>query len=284
MGLQKIQELLTTGTGTEGSLLIVKTIADTLYEDLEPMLIGRQFAAAVFGPADIPGSSIDINLTDLNSLTVERLAEGAEVPLGNSAYSSINVKPVKFGIRPLITNEMMEDGKFNLIEMNIRHATMKLAENESSLITTALDGAANTVTGGAAITIANITRGIQYLEDSRFKPKVIFVGPEVMNDLRNIDTFVEANKLGSREMFERGFVGRIYGMDVVEVSSNGQTGYTTTTAYVVDPTLAFVLAEKRPVTVSQYDDVIHDMRGVVITQRVQASILRSGACAKITTT
>ena len=283
--LQKIQELLTTRTGTEGSLLIVRTIADTLFEDVEAMLVGRNWAAQIFGPADIPGSSIDINREDENSMEVELVAEGAEIPLGQPAYSSFNVKPKKYGIRPLITREMLEDGKFNLIQHSLKRAAAKLAENETSLIVSdGLDQAANTVAGGAAITIANITTAMQNLEDSSYKPSVLFVGPEVMNDLRNIDTFAEADKFGSREMQERGTVGRLYGLQVVMVSTDGLTGYTGTSAYVVDPDHAFVLAEKRPVTVEQYDDVIHDMRGAVITQRIAVAALRTNAIAKITTT
>ena len=282
MALQKIQELLTTGTGTEGSLLIQRTISP-LFDDVEASLIGRQWAAMVFGPADIPGSSVDLQIVTLNSLEVEVVAEGAEIPLGNAAYTNTNVKPKKYGIRPQITREMLEDGKWNLIEHNLRYAALKLAENENSLTVTALDGASNTVAGGAAITIANITTGMQHLEGASMKPRVLFVGPEVMNDLRNIDTFAEVNKYGSNEMMRTGVVGKIYGMDVVVVSTDGLTGYTSTTAYVVDPVHAFVVAEKRPVTVEQYDDVTHDMQGAVITQRVAVATLRGQAIAKITT-
>ena len=48
----------------------------------------------------------------------------------------------------------------------------------------------------------------------------MFVGMEVLNDLRNIDTFVEANKIGNTEMLKRGFLGTIYGLNVIKFSTN----------------------------------------------------------------
>jgi HK97 family phage major capsid protein len=282
--MQKIQELLTTGMGTEGSLLIVKTIADNLVNDVIANTIDRKYAAFVFGPTEIQGSSIDINLEDLNSMVVEVTAEGAEIPLGNPNFSSINVKPKKVAIRPQITREMIEDGKFNLIQHSVMRAGYKLAEYESSRIVNALDGATNTVAGGASLTVANITRAMQYLDDARFKPRVYIIGPEVANDIRNLSAFSAAYEYGTNEQQMRGLIGKIFGMDVVLVSTGGLTGYTSTTSYVLDPQYGFAIAEKRPVTMETFSDTIHDMEGVVVSQRIEAVTIRAPAIAKITTT
>ena len=76
----------------------------------------------------------------------------------------------------------------------------------------ALDNAATTVSGGAALVISDITEGMQNLEAEDYTPTTLFVGTEVMNDLRNIDTFVEANKVGNTDMITRGFQGVLYGI------------------------------------------------------------------------
>ena len=277
--LTNIQELLTTGTGTEGSLLIAKTIASVMIEEVDKFTVGRQFAARVYGPGDIQGSSIDVNLQTADSMTVKYVAEGAAIPIDVGAYTSINFKPLKYGIRPMITKEMVEDSNFALMEDNLRMASRKMAEHETSLILTALDGATNTVAGGANVTIGNITRAAQYLRDSDFEPNTYLVGPEVLTDLQNIDTFAEANKFGSNEMLARGVVGRIYGMDVVLFS--GTIG-TSTTSYVFDKTQAFAIAEKRPVTIERYDDYTHDLSGAVMTKRQVVRLLRASAVSDIT--
>ncbi len=280
--LNYIQELLSTGTGTEGQLLIPRKIHDTIIEEVDKMLIPRSEAALFIGPAEIPGSSYDIDLATPNTMDVRLIPESAEIVLDQVEYTSTNVKPLKYGVAIRITRELLEDAKWNLLQHNIKYAGKRMAENENSLTRTALNSAANTVTGGAAITIANITRAGQYLRDSDFTPTTLFVGNEVLTDLQNIDTFVEANKVGNTDMLKRGFLGTVYGMNVILVSTNA--GYTTTDAFVSDKTQAYVIAEKRPVTVENFELPTFDMSGAAVTCRIAVKILRTSAVAKVTTT
>ena len=280
--MKHIQEYLSTDLGTEGQLLIPRKIYDSLIEAVDKDLIPRSEASLFFGSGDIPGSSIDIDLVTPNTMDVREVPEGAEVALDQVTYTSTNIKPKKYGVAIRITREMLEDAKWNLLDHNIRSAGKRFADNENSLvISDALDSAGNTITGGAAITIANITRAMQYLEDADHDPTTLFVGMEVLNDLRNIDTFVEANKVGNTDMLARGFLGTIYGLNVIRVSTNA--GMTTTTAYVSDRREAYFIAEKRGVTVEDFRLPTFDMEGAVCTQRIAVKVRRSDAIAKITT-
>lgn len=283
--LKYIKNLLSTDIGTEGQLLIPRKIYDTLIEEVNKTLIPRSEAALYFGPGDIPGSSVDIDLVTPNKMKVRVVGEGAEVPLDQTEYTSTNVKPTKYGVAIRITNEMLEDGKWNLLQHNIKIAGKRFAENETKLILEALDGANSTVAGGATITIANITTAMQYLEDEDYTPTTLLVGNEVINDLRNIDTFVEANKVGNTDMLKRGFLGTIYGLNVLKFSTNAAPSTTYKKyAYIYDKSQAFLIAEKRPITLKKFDLPVYDMSGAVITQRITVAALRSKAIAKITTT
>ncbi len=275
-----VNEFLQTADGTEGSLLIPKKIYDTLITEVEKMLLPRSEAALYFGPNQIPGSSLDVNLETPDSLAVRELGEGGELPMDISAYTDVNVKPVKYGVALRITREMMEDSKWNMLAMNVKTAGKRLAENENSLVITELDTAANTVAGGAAVTIANITRAMQYIEDADYDPTTYAVGMEVANDIRNIDTFAEVNKSGSNQMLQKGFIGIIYGMKVYKVSTNA--GMTTTSSYVWDNEQAYCIAEKRPVTLENFKLPLFDSVGTCLTQRIRVKALRTPAMAKIT--
>jgi HK97 family phage major capsid protein len=279
--MKNIQEYLGTGAGTEGSLLIPSKIYDTLIAEVDKALIPRSEAKFVVGPSGIPGSSIDINTQTADTLDVRAVAEGGEIPIDQATYANTNVKPVKYGVSVRITRELTEDSKFNLLADQIRLAGRRFAENENSLVVTELDNASNTVAGGAAITIANITRAMQHLDDADYQGTTFVVGMEVLNDLRNIDTFVEANKLGSTEMLTTGFVGNIYGLNVIKVSTNA--GMTTTSSYVFDKNEAYVIVEKRPITIENFDLPSNDMSAAAITQRLAVSSIRNDAIAKITT-
>jgi len=280
-----VQELLSTGLGTEGQLLIPRKIHDTLIEEVDKNLIPRSEAAMYLGPGDIPGSSVDIDLVTPNQMDIRIVAEGAEIPIDQSAYESFNLKPDKWGVALRITRELLEDAKWNMLAHNVKVAGKRFAEKETELILQyALENAGNTVTGGAAITIANITRAMQYLDDADYSPTTLFVGMEVLNDLRNIDTFVEANKVGNRDMLERGFLGTIYGLNVIKFSTNAAPSSTYSKyAYVTDRMHAYVIAEKRPVTIENFEMPVYDMSAASITQRIKVRHLRANAIAEIHT-
>ena len=279
-----LKELLSTATGTEGLLLIPKKIYDALIDEAEKVLIPRSEAAYIITGAAIPGSSIDLNLITPNTLKIRVIGEGASAPIDQVAYTSLNFKPVKYGVSLRITREMLEDAQWNLLENNLRIIGRRFAENETNLIITALDNAGNTVAGGAAITIANITRAMQYLEDSDYTPTTLFIGQEVLNDLRNIDTFVEASRVGNTEMLTKGFLGNIYGLNCLRFSTNAapSSAYSKY-AYVTDKNHAYAIVEKRPITVERFEMPVYDMSAAVCTQRIVVGYVRTSAIAKITT-
>jgi len=284
--LKYVTELLSTALGTEGQLLIPRKIHDALIDEVDKNLIPRSEAAMYFGPGDIPGSSYDLDKVTPNKMNVRVVGEGAQFPIDQTQYSTQNLKPLKYGVSVRITKEMLEDCKWNLLDHNVRIAGKRMAENETSLIiTNGLDAATNTITGGAAITIANITRAMQYIDDEDYTPTTLFVGMEVLNDLRNIDTFVEANKVGNRDMLERGFLGNIFGLNVLKFSTNAAPSTTYSKyAYVTDRMHAYVIAEKRPVSVENFELPVYEMSAANISQRIVVDDLRPKAICKITTT
>lgn len=279
--MKTIQELLMTGAGTEGQLLIPRKIYATLIAAVQKKLLPRELAAIRVGRMGIPGSSLDMDLEDADSMAVYKVAEGAGIPFKVQTYTSFNIKPDKYGVRPNITTEMIEDSKYPLLRRNIENAGIKMAENETSLIVNnALANGTNTVAGSGAATISNVTRAIQYLEDADYEATDIIMGPEFATDIRNIDSFIEADKWGSNEMQKNGFIGKIFGMNVYRVSGNIMT---TTTAYVIDRKHAYMLVEKRPITVKNYDEVSKDLSGSIVTQRIAARQIRADAISIITT-
>lgn len=284
--LKYVKELLSTDLAVEGELLIPKKIHDTLLEEVDKALIPRSEAAIYIGPGDMgSASSYDFDKEIVNTCKIREVGEGAEVPTDQSEYTSTNARPIKYGMAVRITRELLEDAKWNLLERNVRRAGKRLAENETNLVITALDGAANTqAQSGAAITIADITRAMQYVEDADYTPTTIFIGMEVLQDLRNIDTFVEANKVGNTEMLAKGFLGNIYGLNVIKFSTNAAPTTTYTKyAYVVDKDEAYAIVEKRTVSVENFELPLYDMSAAVITQRIAVVLLRSSAVCKITT-
>lgn len=279
--MKYIKELLSTGTGTVGTLLIPQRIYDTLIEEAEKALIPRSEAGWVL--SGFEGPTTYLNLVTANTLDVRVVGEGAEIPIDQAEYTSTSMTPLKYGVSLRITREMLEDAQWNMLEHNLKTAGKRFAENETNLILTALDGAANTVSGGASVTIANITRAIQYLRDSDYNPTTLFIGNEVLYDLMNIDTFVEADKAGSTEMLRNGYVGRIFGLNVLNFSTNAAPSTTYSKyAYVTDKNNAYAIAEKRPISVERFELPQYDQSAAAITQRIKVSAIRTSAICNIT--
>ena len=277
-----IQEDIHTGKGTQGTLLIPRTIFSRLIPEYSKRLLPRELCAVMAGPAQVKGSSLDLNLEDVNYMDVRPVAPGAEIPMDDPSWSNLNILPVKYGARVNIFREMIEDSQFNLLGNALATLGRRFAENETSLMITQLDSAANTVSGGATLTVANITRMMQHLEDADAEPTDFIVGMEVANDLRNIDSFFEADKSGGISALNSNFVGVVYGnIRVWRVSTNA--GMTTTTSYMLDRAQALACVEKRPISVKNYSIETHDTEGVSLTQRIAFKNIRSTAVAKATT-
>ena len=274
----------TTAGSSSGSSLIPRTLYATLIAAVRKQLVFRPLAAQIIGPNSIPGSSIDIPLQTPESMAVNRIAEGAEVPFSAEAYSSFNLKPFKYGVRIGITKEMEEDSLFDVMGMNVQTAGFELADNEEALIIATL-ATGSAVTGGTAIAnsnatlpISDITAAMKGLEEENHTPTHMIVGVEVADDLRNIDTFTEADKAGINDPSKR-LIGTIFGMKVL-VSNNVSAKL----AYIIDSGHAFIIAEKRPVSIERFFDAARDTSYAVATQRFATRYLRPGAIAKITTT
>jgi len=279
----KLNEYISTADGVDGTLLIPKLIMPTLIEAVDKALIPREMSAMVFGPSSIKGSTFTVNLETPNTMNVRLVGEGAEVPLDNMDFSTVTFTPQKYGVAVRITREMVEDAQFELFQRNIRTAGKRFAENEGNLVLGQLDLAANTVAGGAAITISNIAEAMFNVEDQDFKPTDFLVGNEVAQDLRNIDTFAEADKSGSTEMLKTGFIGNIFGLNVARFSTNIGANAVATSSYVFDRSEAYGIAISRDLTVENFALPTFDMDGAVITQRIDVKVFRTNAISKITT-
>jgi HK97 family phage major capsid protein len=281
--MKTLQELLYSTTSTTGGYQIPEYIYDKVVGAAKIRLVGRQLCGMVLGPDSIPGSSVKLNIATKDTLSVNEIPEAAEIPTDFEAVGQREITPKKYGVRILITNEMIEDSKFDEADRNIKRAGYEMAKKEDSLIwKQAYDNAGNTVNAGSAWTVSDIVDGKTYLTSNDYNPTDLVVSPTVAGDMQKIDTFTEADKLGSREMHENGFIGKILGMQTYVSKQVNQS--TTYDGFVLDREYALVLAEKRPLTIQNYKDEPRDMSAWAVTQRVAASYIQADAICRIYST
>lgn len=282
MAFSKIKEYIDTSAGSAGTLLIPKLIMPVMIDAMDKALVPRELAAMVQNGFD--GSSFSVNLLTPSILKIRNVAEGAETPLDAASFSSVTFTPKKYGVALRITREMIEDSQFNIFEANLKEVGRRFAEKETELILTALDGATTTVTGGASLTIANLSAGILGIHNYDYEPTDLLIGNEVLSDLMNIDTFVEANKAGNTELMSRGFLGTIFGLNVVRFSTNAAPSSTYSKyLYMVTRSQSYGIAIKRDLSVENFNLPSSDMEGACATMRLSVELLRADSVAKITT-
>jgi len=272
--MAKLQELFTTSSAPEQ---ILTDIYRTVTEAVRVKLIGTQLVSLRYGPTDIVGTNLSVIHQTKNALSVGLVGEGAEIPISTEDTFKYSVLPLKYGVRPLVTKEMQEDSLFAVMERNLTEAGYQMARKMDRLIfAAARQGSGNTVTGGASITVANITNAINNLEKSDYTASDFVIGPDVAWDLRNIDTFVEANKAGVNNP-SQSLIGTIFGMKVWVsnniVSNRVTTSTNATDALVIDKSYALAFAEKRPITVERYNDVTRQLDGITLSARWDALVI-----------
>jgi len=288
MAFTRIQEYITRDTGVAGTLLIPKLIMPVLVDEVDKHLLPRELAAIFQTPAQTSnqGESWTINLIKADSMDIRQVGEGAEIPMDALEYdTNVTIEPIKYGVAIRITREMMEDSQIDLLQRHLKYAGKRFAEKETELIITELNSTTNAVSGGAAITIANIAEGMNYLERYDYTPSDFIVGDNVLQDMRNIDTFVEADKAGNTDMMKTGFLGTIFGMNVVRFSRNATSAPSTYClyAYIIDRDNSFVISYKRDITIENFDLPTFDMQGAAVTMRIDVEALRDYATCEITT-
>lgn len=270
--MPKLMELFTTDSAPEQ---ILTDIYRTVTEAVKQKLIGTSLVGFRLGPQDIKGTNLNLVAQTKNSFTVgQPIGEGAEFPIQTEDTFRYNTVIAKYGTRPLVTKEMTEDSLFAVMQRNLANSGFEMARKiDRIILAAARQGAGATTSGGANVTIGNITESMFDLESNDYTPTDYVLGPQVTWDLRNIDTFVEADKSGVNNP-SQSFIGRIFGMNVWQsnniVTSRTATSTNTTDSIVLDKAHALAYAEKVPLSVRQYEDVTRDLLGAVLRIRADA--------------
>jgi len=275
--MKTLQQLMLTTTSE--SELIEEQIYDTIIQAAKEERLRE--VCRVFNLKN--GSSLNFEVATANAMSVSVVAEGAEIPIDVSAYTERIFTPLKYGIRPLITTEMIEDSKFDVIEENIREAGYQMGRNENTLIIAALNsGSAITANHqfnsvGTELDIDDLVTAMRRIEEQNMRADTIIIHPKQAAELRLIDTFVEADKSGVNNPINMYMIGRIFTMKIyVNVAC------TEDKVYVFDSRYAIACVERRPLSIENYKDNIRDMTGIAVTQRIKIDYLRPESICEIT--
>lgn len=282
---KQIRELLLT-EAVESTTLIQEQVYRTIIEGTEYTQIFR----GLIPTWKINSNSLRVTFGE-DAATAPTVAEGAKIPMDTEDYTSRTFEVVKYGLRPAITEELIEDGLFDVISRQIQMAGERIENSLNALvIQVLLDNAGNEHdTAGSNQDAAAVRSALSLIRADYFQPTTIVIHPE-FESLLLADTDISYfMNYGTNQAITTGIVPKLYGQNVVIY--NGPNDSSTYTwgfgtggeigGLMMDPSRAGVIVMRRDITVKKYDDIIRDLRGMTVTSRFGANYLKENAICRI---
>lgn len=271
----------------ENTTLIQEEVYKTVLEGAEPQLCMREALPVL----KVKSNALRYVMGESGTYA-EEVAEGAEIPIDTQDYSKTDFVIKKIGRRPLITNELIEDGLFDVIALELKKAGAAL-ENKlnmdalNTLINSAI--ASEALTSAGIVQVSDIATAIGKVKKNNFIPDTLILSPTAESTLLRDSNLVYVNRAGDNSALRGGNIGAtLLGLKpyTTSVTGDGWGGETSgdTLALVIDRTHAGAIAMRRDLTIEQYKDPIRDLAGMSITMRYDVKSFFSNAIVKITTT
>jgi hypothetical protein len=217
-----------------------------------------------------------------------KVAEGAEIPIANQDYNIVSFTAQKYGVRPVITKEMVEDSLYDAIGMEVRYAGESVENSLNQLmLTELLDGAGNEHdASGSDLGIKSVSKAIGLIKADHFKPDTIVMAPEFETGLRGelpLTSYPGAESVSNGgappTMGLRSFVCDVADDSSTytwEYNSDGDIG-----AVVFDSRKCGGIGMRRDITIERYADPIRDLMGMSVSARFDADTVFANAISRI---
>ena len=275
--------------GIQGSTLIPTEIYATVMEGAEPAKCMRE----VLPIFHMKGISMAMPYGESGTYAPV-VAEGAEVPVQDQTYSSASFTAKKYAVRPLITNEMIDDALFDVIASEVRKSGMRL---ENALNYKCLDdllgyyGNSQSCGTAGATPLVFAAKLIADMQADGMAPNKLIVHPAFAG-LSMAEAIPFTNQYGV-EVIKTGSMGNIMGCDTRmlgialtsstvntrywDFSSSGRVG-----AIMLDTAHCGGIGMRQDIKVEQYADSIRQMQGITCSMRFDFQHMLTDAIGGIT--
>jgi hypothetical protein len=269
------KELLLT-EGMQATTLLQEEVYGTIIEGSQPVQVVRQ----IFPIMNTNTNQIRITLEDGALGKAVDVAEGAPIPIDTENFTTKNIIIKKIGCRPLITNELIEDGLWDMVAFELQRAGQKLEHKFNyDVINEAVDkdtySAMHEVTH-ATCKPQKIIEMISKIHNKDYFPTDIVLTPTAEANLISGSNLLEAHKAGDARALRNYDIGKLFGLKLHRLTvdggdqtrkwNNGYDGSNEIGALVCDPSYCMI-AMRRDISIEQYDDPIHDLIGISATMR-----------------
>ena len=268
-----VKELLQSDSRQQ-SYLLQEEVYNTISQGAEPWKCLREIVPI------IRTDSYSVRVVKGETGTyAEDLAEGANVPIDTQVYSKEDITIKKTGTRPLITNELIEDCLFDIVNLELQKAGMRMENklNRDVLLEILTDATTtDTDPADAHISVTDLATSRAAVSAYNYMPDKCVFHPTAEGYLLQDSNLVYASFAGTASTLHTGQIPKLLGMTPYTCSvTTGSTGHywdgtdsaNHYSGFCLDSQASTYLAMRRDLTVEQYDDPIHDLKGISCTMR-----------------
>jgi HK97 family phage major capsid protein len=223
------------------------------------------------------------------------IAEGAKIDIDTQEFSKQDITINKIGTRPLITNELIEDSLFDIVELELKKAGNRL-ENKLNrdVLYQMLQGTYKVATStmspaGTHISVSDVALAVSKVKKQNYMPDILLVHPTAEAYLLQDSNLAYVSFAGQSSSLNQGKVPTIMGLrpyyatctDSATPTWDDTTAGSDVTALIFSKNDFATICMRRDITVEQYDDPIHDLIGISCTMRYGTDVLRETAACSI---
>lgn len=290
----------TLSTGITAAAGAQYVIPDKIYQELFDAARGMDLTPLISNVMDTPGATLKIDCEEKAGFKPHFVSSGGEAPTETLKIAQGTITPRTFNISPEITNDMIEDSQFDLMERHLDIAGRAMGDwstkmclfpvmddHRGTTTTYRVTGAYNAVAaGGARIYLSDFLEAEEanaldgFPSDVYVIPSVggvstMFLGEAAGSPIPPLDVW-KLNFSGAQE------IGTYLGIPTYRVINDGTTAgewatqanqhyaglYTTHWhALMMNKKYGIQTVRKRWLRIENYSDPIKDLRGAVISAR-----------------
>lgn len=259
--------------GVESTTLLQEEVYNKIVEGTEPIRCVRD----VFPVQQTDSNQIRVTYESGSTGYASTVPEGTPIPLDTENFDTKTLDINKIGTRPIVTNEMIEDGLWDMVEFELERAGRKL---ENKLNRDVIDEAVNNAgsyKSSNTVTVNDLASAIKDIRAADRIPTDFIIHPVPEAQLISGNQLLQYQMAGDTDALRNYDVGSLFDLTMNRLSVDGTStkSYTWGSGYsssdnagilVCDPTYLMV-GMRRDVTVEQYDDPINDLQGISATMR-----------------
>lgn len=282
--------------GLAGANYLVPTkIYQVMYDSAVQADICADISITMIPADQLPGNQVKIDIAVDDSYVPHKyMAPGAQPTETIQTEQATLDFSTPFGINFQITNDLIEDSQFNLVEMHLRDAGREMGEFASNEAATVLiagtdgDGTMNPQAAGAnTTTLQHVISGVELNLQDGYISDTYLTSHHQIFDAISQDTTYSQDAVAFRDgIISDGYPTRLLGMNIIysevtvlSISATTGTAYEDLDSVAFAKDYALVTGRKRWLRIEKYSDPIRDLVGATITCRQDSvSIYNDSIC------